>query len=472
MKIQTKLSLSLSIVALVITVYMVFFIQKNFARDFLDYVNSLDDDILVEFSPKLGKSWGAEKSWQFIHDDNSDFFKLYLDSLPAEMFNDLVKKKIDGKPRHFRQPKGKLPDLVAMPLLKRTYIFNSNMVQVYGYDANVKQSSLIPVYYNNAVVGYLGHHPLKVLNDKQQLELLHEQKIFLFVIGIAACLITIGLSIPLAHRLTKPIVALSVATRAVAQGNLSTRTKVSSHDEIGQLADDFNSMAASLENHDRLRKQWFTDISHELRTPLTVLRGELESFQDGVRVCDAKAVDDLHRQVIGLSRLVDDLYQLSKSDIGHTYNKEKLDFLSLVEASCHNFKLQAETANLSLEVIVAEGDFFVLADMGRMKQVIDNILGNSVQYTDAGGKIKVNLKKSAQQIVCTIDDSSPGTGGEFDRIFERLYRVEKSRNKHLGGAGIGLALCRTIIEEHGGDIKADQSGLGGLQIVFTLPEYK
>jgi len=217
------------------------------------------------------------------------------------------------------------------------------------------------------------------------------------------------------------------------------------------------------------------DISHELRTPLAVLRGEIEALQDRVRSFTPEAARSLHSEVMRLNRLVDDLFQLSMSDVGAlTYRKESVDVAAILNREAELFRDEFIEKNISLTVnVLTEGGIYIFGDPERMQQLFDNLFSNSLKYTNPGGTLSITCQSAAGGTEILFQDSSPSVpAADIDRLFERLYRVEDSRNRASGGAGLGLAICRNIVEAHGGSIAAEASPLGGVLIRITLPSGK
>ena len=305
-----------------------------------------------------------------------------------------------------------------------------------------------------------------------QVQFLSQQKLALALSAAGMVLVVILISLPLARRVIKPIRAMAQATQDISSGKYATRIHFDSSDELGQLARDFNNMALTLEKHEKDRRQWVADISHELRTPIAVLRGEIEALLDGVRDLTPERVRSLHSETLRLNRLVEDLYQLSLSDIGAlTYRKEDIDLIEALRDSVgvHQADFERKGIELALD-LPGRTTVGVFADRERVDQLFANLLENSLRYTDAGGKLAVNLSIAEQQAILEFQDSTPGVPEkELDKLFERLYRVEGSRSRTSGGAGLGLAICKNIVEAHEGTISAHQSPLGGLLIRLTFP---
>jgi two-component system sensor histidine kinase BaeS len=329
-----------------------------------------------------------------------------------------------------------------------------------------------PLKQGETVIGYVGLLPHKRLSDERQLRFLREQKTAFAIVAGIIILLAAGLSLPLSNRLIRPLRALAQANGRLAAGEYDIRLPVTYSDELGQLSRDFNSLALTLEKNELSRRQWVADISHELRTPLAILRGEIEALQDGIRQLTPEAINSLHHEAMRLSRLVDDLYQLSLSDLGAlTYRKEETDLVPLLTAILATYKHEFSARNIDFTAGFPETKKVILfADTARLQQLFGNLLDNSLQYTDSGGKAVLTMACAAGFAEIVLEDSSPGvTAGDLQRLFDRLYRVETSRSRNSGGAGLGLAICSRIVEAHAGSIMAEQSLLGGVRIKVSLP---
>src|SRR5205823_1283674 len=207
--------------------------------------------------------------------------------------------------------------------------------------------------------------------------------------------------------------------------NYATRVPVDSQDELGRLAADFNRLAETLERNETLRRRFMADVSHELRTPLAVLSAELEALEDGVRPLTRESLGSLRGEVNALG-------------------------------------LAVETA--------LSGDARVFGDADRLVQLFRNLLENSARYTDPGGRVQIALRRQDGRAILDFDDAAPGVPAEsLPHLFERFYRVDSSRSRANGGAGLGLAICSSIAAAHGGEIAAAPSPLGGLRVRVALP---
>jgi two-component system sensor histidine kinase BaeS len=293
-----------------------------------------------------------------------------------------------------------------------------------------------------------------------------------WIIGGFAVLLAAIAGYFLARGLIAPLTRLASATHRIAAGDLAARVHVERNDELGQLVTDFNQLAQTLESNEKMRRNFMADISHELRTPLSILRGELEALEDGIRTMTPDRLRSLQAEVATLNKLVDDLYDLSLADVGAlTYHKEHVDLVSLVDVALGAFRERFAERRIEVDATSLAGPAIMVdADPRRITQVLNNLFENCARYTDSGGRLRVVVEASAATAHVDVMDSSPGVPEEaLPRLFDRLYRVDTSRNRRSGGAGLGLALCRSIVTGHGGEIDAKPSPLGGLWVRVTLP---
>jgi len=202
-----------------------------------------------------------------------------------------------------------------------------------------------------------------------------------------------------------------------------------------------------------------------------VLRAQLEAIQDGVRQATPETIDSMGRQVLALSRLIDELYALARADVGELEcRREALDLWQLAAAEAGVFAARFEAAGMALALAEAPAQSSVLADPDRMRQVFANLLENSLRYTGAGGTVRLGAEATASHIHMMLDDSAPGVPDEaLARLAERFYRVDASRSREHGGAGLGLALCRRLLEAQGATLAFAHSPLGGLRVTVSMP---
>jgi signal transduction histidine kinase len=279
--------------------------------------------------------------------------------------------------------------------------------------------------------------------------------------GSLAVGIALLLTFVLSRRMTSPIEVLAKAARRLGHGDLSQRVRLQG----------FNSMAADLEYAEQLRRNMVADVAHELRTPLSNIQGYLEAIRDGVVEPDAAAIGSLNEETSLLSRLVNELQELSLAEAGElklVYQAE--DIANLVKQAVTPWQPQVTARKLSLSVELPADLPLVNIDWQRVNQVLHNILENAVAHTPKGGTINVAASGKGKWVEVSVSDTGEGIPAEdLPHIFERFYRVDKSRARATGGSGLGLTIAKRLIEAHGGTI-AVQSKLGeGSRFSFTLP---
>lgn len=275
----------------------------------------------------------------------------------------------------------------------------------------------------------------------------------------------------LAAHFRKPILRLADGARELADGHYDTRLPVARSDELGELAASFNQLAEKLGKAEASRRQWVADTSHELRTPLSVLRAQLEAVQDGVRPASAEGTAAMLRQVLSLNKLIDELYALARADVGElALQCQRLDLWQLAGEQAAAFADKFAAAGLQFSAGAAPAGAAVMADPERMRQVFSNLLENCIRYCRPGDRVTVNATADGNHVTLRIDDSGPGVpDAALAQLAERFYRVEGSRSREHGGAGLGLALSQRIVQAHGGSLAFARSPLGGLQVGLTLP---
>lgn len=281
--------------------------------------------------------------------------------------------------------------------------------------------------------------------------------------GMAAALLAVGFR--------RPIRALAQGARRLGSGHFETRVDARRGDELGELAHVFNQLAARLEDAERARRQWVADTSHELRTPLAVLRAQLEALHDDIRPATRENLALLLRQAGALEALIDDLYAMARADVGQLpYAMVPLDAWTLVEEVWRGFADRFRAHRLQATLTAPDGQARVLADGERLRQVLSNLFENSTRYTAPGGCIELAGAITDGTLQIRLDDSAPGVPmAMLERLGERFFRVDPSRSRELGGAGLGLALSRQLVEAHGGSLAFASSPLGGLRVTLTLP---
>lgn len=369
------------------------------------------------------------------------------------------------------------------------------------------------------VVGYLTLAPFETVTSPGDRRFERSQLKASWSVGLLCMLAAALIAMWVARRVLRPVRRVAQATHRLAAGEYDSRVQVESDDEVGQLARDFNTMADTLARNESMRREFIADVSHELRTPLGVLHGELEAMEDGVRRLDATAVKSLQAEVATLNKLVNDLYDLSLADVGAlAFRHEPLALDQVLDVTVEAFRQRFAEAGLRLQVAGLDTPLRVQGDERRLQQLFNNLLENAVRYTDPGGVVRLVARRASSEpitsvtpmtpmtpsampgvtsasaspspglvvpvlgaaadamatlrddVVVDLMDAAPGVAEDrLARLFDRFYRGEASRSRAHGGAGLGLAIVRSIVLAHGGRIEARSSPLGGLWIELRLP---
>ncbi|MDY6878501.1 MAG: ATP-binding protein [Chloroflexota bacterium] len=287
------------------------------------------------------------------------------------------------------------------------------------------------------------------------------------IAGLGAVLLILGLS----RRILAPVEALTAAVRQMEAGDLSQRVEITSQDEIGDLAQAFNRMANGLTRLEELRRNMVTDVAHELRTPLSNIRGYLEALQDGVMEPENHVIASLYEEAMLLNHLVDDLQELSLAEAGQLgLDRQPVALADVVDRAIEAARPRAAAQEVVLQTELPEDLALVDIDARRIGQVLRNLLDNGLTHTGPGGEIGIAARASGQWVEVSVRDTGVGIAAEdLHHVFERFYRADKSRSRATGGAGLGLAIARQLVEAHGGWIAVESEVGRGTEFTFTLP---
>ena len=288
----------------------------------------------------------------------------------------------------------------------------------------------------------------------------------------AAGVLLIGL---FTRQALSPVRGLTSAARRLGKGDLSYRVPQVRRDEVGQLAATFNEMAAGLEEAAHQRRAMTADIAHELRTPLTNIQGYLEAIKDGVVQPDTETIGVLHKQTVHLAHLVDDLRLLAIADAGRLnldMRPERLDLLA--EDAVAAFRPRAADKRVALIVVAAPVLPLADLDRTRIRQVIANLVENALRHTPENGRVTVRVEPLGPEVLrLAVEDNGPGIpAGQLEKIFDQFYRVDPSRSRATGGAGLGLTIVKKLVEAHGGSVRAESEPSQGARFIIELPVSK
>ncbi|MEW6522686.1 MAG: ATP-binding protein [Bacillota bacterium] len=292
--------------------------------------------------------------------------------------------------------------------------------------------------------------------------------------GLVAAAIAGVLGVYLSGRVAARLSVLQEASSRIACRDLAVRVPEDGDDELAALGRAFNLMASNLQESEKVRRNLVADVTHELRTPLSVLRGNLESLQDGVIEATPQVVSSLADEALRMSRLVNDLQDLSLAEAGHLpLDLAPVSPAELVESSVSPFRIEASLRGVELVTCLPPDLPAVRADGERSRQVLINILTNALRYTPAGGTITVSAFGQDGRVAISVTDAGPGISpDELPYVFDRFYRGDRARSRAEGGTGLGLAIARGYVEAQGGSIWAENAPAGGARFTFTLPIHR
>ena len=482
LKIKHKLFLILVSASLLIIAGMFLFTRLSFERGLIRYVDTMETRHLESMAKVLGEHYASVNSWDFLKDDPGAWrefrrFTFRQWRMGAEGCGPRMMPPggREFEPSRDMGPMGRMHGNMhgrGRGPMRELVLLGPDRELLVGNQVPKDDLRMVPVTHQGKTVGFLGLSAPCTRVENEELLFFKTQSRMFLMIALAMVLVSVLVATWTAYYLEGPIKTLTKGTRDLASGLFRTRIPVTSGDELGQLSRDFNTLAETLEENEGDRKKWVEDIAHELRTPLTLLSGELEAVEDGVRELNDDTLKRLKGDIDHLIVLVNDLNELSRTDRGAlSYRKEATDLVALVKRVAERFREPFRENKLCFEDRIKEnGKIQVWADPERLSQMMVNLLQNSVNYTREGGTVALDLEIRDAMVYVLVEDSEPGVPHEaLPRLFERLYRVEGSRNRKFGGSGLGLAICRNIVEAHGGTISASSSSSGGLSVRVGLP---
>lgn len=456
LSISSKLFLAVFASVLLVIISMGMASNWSFGRGFLGYLNELAMQRVSSLVPRMTDAYQREGSWEFLHNHPQRWF-------------DLLRPE---PPQSYEEHELRLPpasDLTGTVF--RIALLDERHQRVAGYQAIAADALLQPVEVGGRTVGWLAVSPFQSVSEAGGERFQQYQLRTSLAMGAVSLLLAMLIALWISRVLLAPIKRVAAATHRLAAGDYNSRVAVAAQDEVGQLARDFNHLAHTLERNEQVRREFMADVSHELRTPLSILRGELEAIEDGVRTLDHHSVKSLQGEVRMLSKLVDDLYELSLADVGAlAYRKLPCDLAELLGDCVASFQERYAEHGLTMDLIMSGDPLPVQADDRRLRQLFHNLLENTLRYTDRGGELRLSARREQHTVRVDFLDSAPGVdAAQLERLFERFYRAEGSRSRASGGAGLGLAICSSIAQAHGGSLTAAHSPRGGLWLTLRLP---
>ena len=444
---------------------MALLINNSFQNGLQRYLNQSEIEKIETMAERISDYYSPSKGWQNMQRDPQ---------LWAKLLRNIGERPGPSKNRPRR--KDNRPDF--NPLAARLNLLNENGRSIIGNPKNQHrvhnniQITKIPVINNNKTVGWLSVLQRENIRGRLAERFLRQQLDNFYWIAAWAALFSFIVAALLVRHFLKPLKSLHSAAKSLSNGNFDYQIDVRGKDELAELSLAFNLLTTTLKTQKKSREQWLSDISHELRTPIAVLLSEIEAIEDGIRKPEPKYIRSLHEQVITLTRLVDDLYSLSLSDTGVLIDtSHKVDITNIINNITNQNEVRLADKRITVQRLYDHSQRTLLhADAKSLSQLIGNLFENSYRYTHQDGQIRINLQQTNDKVLLTIEDSAPGVPDEaLPKLFDRLYRVDKSRSRANGGSGLGLSICENIVKRHNGNISAEHSELGGLKIAISLP---
>ena len=479
-KLSYKIFVAFTLTSLMVVVLMVGIMRYYVARNFADYVGKSLLERYSDFADALAAEYQRHMGWQTLKDNPARWEEILRSSLPQKALDirgrpalqsDIENKDPGDRERDRQFPR---PSRRSQRLARRLALFDAAGQHVAGGRARtaIDSYTLREINFEGKTIGWLGLHKRERLANPLAVGFLKQQSQMFYVIGAAILALAAIVAFVLSRHLLAPVRKLASGTQALASRKFDTRIAVESQDELGQLAADFNAMAQTLETYERMRQQWISDIAHELRTPVSILLGEVEALKDGVREVNIDTLESLSSEARHLSKIVNDLHELSLADSGAlSIKKERVDPIAVLKETLSHFEKGFTENQITIEKSLAdEPSITVIGDADRLQQLFSNLLENTLRYADAPGILSIGQACIENRLVLFFEDSGPGVPEEsLDHLFDRLYRVDRSRSRIQGGSGLGLSICKSIITALGGDIRAANGKTGGLRIEVELP---
>ena len=475
--IQRKVFLATLALVAATALLLVLATRWNLEQGFARYTASVEIARLGWLVDNVESAYAERGGWEFLQEDPQAWRRLHRPSNRGEPgLMGGPREPGSPPPPQFRPPRpprpGQAPANDLFNIGPRLALFDLAGHQLAGHPDGREPAASRPVRHEGQIIGQLTLQAAPASASILDAGFLASQTRNLLLSGLAALVLALLAAWWLVRHLLAPVKDLAAGAREIAGGRLEARIPVHRSDELGELAADFNAMAEQLESAEEARRAWVADTSHELRTPLAVLRAEIEALQDGVRQPDEATLARLHRQVMQLAKLVDDLRTtLDGGAMARQLVRVPTESLALLNETVDAFRSRYAAAGLRIKwAAPKEGGWTLEGDGDRLRQVFVNLLENTLRYTSAGGSLRIAAGVKGDRLRLAFDDSAPAPPKEaLPRLFERFFRAEPSRNREYGGSGLGLSICKSIVEAHGGRISAGLSDLGGLAIRIELP---
>lgn len=506
---QIRLSLKITgafVLFTLLTASMILVSVRYFSeRNFHTYLRERENRIITNLLPKIEQVYALEGNWEIFqskprrwqwfirsggrmprrlrdqrrgdtdeptsHDNGAGTPTTETAPTRTESQSNQADTRRDG----LQDPAALRQTIDLMQLARRLSLFDARTAYICGIPEMSAIEDMHPLTMDGHTVGWLGVDVSGALIYPVDKAFMQRQVQILIWVGVIILIIGCALAVGFSKHLVAPINRLADASRKLGQRRFDTRIPVTNRDdELGQLAGAFNAMAANLERYVRRQHQWLRDISHELRTPLAVLLGEIEAVQDGVRPITPDAVASLHSEVSHLIAIVSDLHELARAEAdGFTLELAPLAPTQVLSKVLELFEHRLGETGITLTSdLAAVKKYKVMGDGERLHQLFTNLIHNVLRHAVEADRLIIGCRRNGKHLEIVFSDNGPGVPEEaVAHLFDRLFRVDPSRARTTGGSGIGLSVCQTIVEGHGGTIAAANrpAPAKGLTITVHLP---
>ncbi len=483
MRLKSRLSLFFCAVILVGSAASLALVRLTTENLFRSFVYSGDASKAKIYAAILGDYFSMNRSW--------DGAQVFLSEIPKQVFITLDKSirgdrvgQRDGPIAAYPYDtiRNLLADRIVVADLKGIIVADTSgkllgtvhpaMHLAHGFPVTVDFAKV-----GTVLVGSMVDSSLTGINER----FLASVSASILWATIGSSLLALLMGLLFAGRVTRPLAALNSAARRVAAGDLSPIVETRSNDEIAELSLSFNAMTEELRRLEEAKKRIIADAAHELRTPVTLIQGTVEAMIDGVYPLEISTLRSMHEETIRLSKLIDSLRELETIESGELeLELEEVDPLEIVRRAVSLFTARAAAKRIELSVVCGEEPGpTLIADYLRLSEIVYNLISNALKYSPDGSRVRlsvssdracVNSRGERGVVSIAVDDSGPGIPKEErERIFERFYRIDRSRAQDLGGRGLGLAIASEIAKAHGGRIEVGECDLGGASFVARLP---
>jgi len=466
MKLKYQLFTLLLVVSAVLIALLFAFNTWSFNRGFNNYIIQSQIRSLESLASTLEDEYVTSGGWGWIMNDNSQWRRISNQSLRNSrglerhsQGTDAAAAIAPGKERERRR------------LYRQMVLVDANKEMIVGRELPTQSPTWFPIVSSDVTIGYIGYEKKDRAQGNLDRIFAEQQMTNLAWVSFLMVALSALLAALFAPLIVKPVVTVSRAVAKISAGDYDQRVETLRKDEIGDLSRDVNQLAFTLDESRNARRKWLAEISHELRTPVAILQGEIEAIEDGIREFNDDSLNSLQVETVRLSRLIQDLHNLSLSDLGALeYKMSPMNMQELIRERLQSVETQRLESGIEISISPDSKRSEILGDTQRMGQLIDNLLQNSLRYTDSNGLLNIDLKTNGDTLTIVWTDSSPGLSDtDLPKLFDPLYRTEPSRNRNTGGAGLGLAIVEKIVHAHQGSVLATHSPLGGLEITLTFP---